>query len=315
MKGVRLVEGTKSSFIDSGDVRIHVSDFGGDNGDTIVFMHPTGFLGAIWKPIVSRLRSLGYTGRVLALDQRGHGLSSKPDQGYEWGNFVDDFDPVLRRFGVNDAIAVGSSAGATISAGLSVAEPSFFRSLVLVDPILFSPNDRPGTSPERLQAESERKTSNVDRSERAVDNPMSARTRTRRLVWPSREELFESFRGRSPYAVWTDEALHAYVDYGTFDRPDGEVELLCPGRIEAQVYAEASAFDAFELISRLEVPALVIRGQTSESFDRARAAKAMTCLREGRFVEALGCGHFVPMEKPDFVAELVIAETSRRQAA
>jgi pimeloyl-ACP methyl ester carboxylesterase len=128
------------------------------------------------------------------------------------------------------------------------------------------------------------------------------------MVWPSREVLFRSYRHREPYDTWTDEALHAYVDEGTFERPDGEIELLCPARVEAQVYSSASRLDAFERLRQVRAPVLVLRGERSTTLDEARARAALEAAPHARLVTVPGTTHFIPMEKPDEVARLVVAE-------
>src|SRR5439155_297725 len=99
--------------------------------------------------------------------------------------------------------------------------------------------------------------------EPAWENPLAAAARRRRNVWPSREAMFASLRGRMPFETWEEEFVHLYVDHGVADRPDGQVELLCPGEIEAQVYANAPLTDGFGFLEHLAVPALVIRGEQS----------------------------------------------------
>ncbi|HEY2772868.1 MAG TPA: alpha/beta hydrolase [Candidatus Binatia bacterium] len=274
-----------------GKIHLHVTDWGGHTSDDcIVFAHPTGFLGAVWKPLLVRLRALGVTSRFLSWDQRGHGLSSKPDDDYAWEQFVVDATELLRILGIERALGVGHSAGATTLAGVAAAEPKFLSRLVLIDPVLFHPEMA------RMMKEA------------GVQNPMAARTRTRRVVWRSREQLFHSFRRREPYSTWTDEALHAYVDEGTFDRPDGEVELLCPARVEAQVYSAASDFDAYSILGRVQAPMLLVRGESSTTLDEPRARRAAEVAPRARLVTVPGTTHFIPMEKPDEVARLIVAE-------
>ena len=271
-----------------GDLDLHVTDWGGE-GDCIFLAHPTGFLGAVWKPVLARLRRAGVTARLVTYDQRGHGLSSKPDDDYAWDRFVEDTAGLLRQLGIEGALGVGHSAGATTLAGVAASHPGLLRRLVMVDPVLFDP------ALARMVAEA------------AGRNPMAARTRTRRVVWGSREELFRSFRRREPYSTWTDEALHAYVDEGTFERPDGEVELLCPARVEAQVYSAADTYDGFESLRRVEVPVLILRGEHSTTLDAERARHAA----EARLVEAAHAAetarHVAEVARHAAEAELVAA--------
>ena len=278
-----------SFYVRVNDVRLHVTDWGGE-GPGLFFAHPTGFLGAVWRPVIDELRRRDFTSRILTFDQRGHGLSSKPDIGYEWSRFVDDVAELARELALESVVGVGHSAGATTLACVAARDPVRFRRLVLVDPILF---DR-----------------RVDEFNDTPGNSLSARTRTRRLVWSSRAELFESFRARPPYDTWTDAALANYVEAGTFERPDGEIELLCPGRIEAQVYQNAASIDAYACLRAVNVPVLLVRGERSDAFPMQRAERAMASLRDGRSITAPGASHYVPMEKPELIADLVLAEVA-----
>lgn len=280
----------KSRRVAVNGVHLHVSEWAGEP-PAVVFAHPTGFLGAIWRPIIERLRSRGLRWRMIAFDWRGHGLSSKPDTGYEWDILVDDIQALAAELGVSAVVAVGHSAGATTLAGAAARDPGFACRLLLIDPILF--HLRPHSKSDRRSR-------------------MAARTRTRRLVWGSRDEIYASFRVRPPYDTWTAEALRGYIEAGTFERPDGEVELLCPGRIEAQIYENADGVDSFGWLSRVAAPTLIVRGEHSDSFDRDRATEALRRLKDGRLVTVPETTHYVPMEMPDRIVDIVLAECEAR---
>ncbi|RMD84948.1 MAG: alpha/beta hydrolase [Candidatus Dadabacteria bacterium] len=273
--------------VDVGGLYLHVDDWGG-RPPGVVFAHPTGFMGAIWKPVIDAMRGSGFDGEIVTFDQRGHGRSAKPDSGYHWERFVEDAVALFDRLGIENAVGVGHSAGATTIGCAAARLPRAFRRLVLIDPILFDPV----ADAEFLRAE----------------NPLAARTRGRRLVWESREEMLASYRHRFPYDTWTEEALRVYVQYGTFDRPDGMVELWCPGRIEAQVYENAASMDVFAELSKVQVPTLLVRGEHSLSFPPERAERALATIPESRLITVEGTTHYVPMEAPDRVAQIVLAE-------
>jgi pimeloyl-ACP methyl ester carboxylesterase len=272
-------------------VRLNVTDWGGD-GSPVLLAHPTGFLGAVWRPVIDCMRTAGFAGRVLTFDQRGHGLSSKPDQGYEWSNFVEDACELIVALDLRDFLGVGHSAGATTLACASARKPGRARGLILIDPILI----------DRAMSE----------FRRGRDNPMAAKTRTRRLVWSSRSELYRSFRQRPPYDTWTDDALRAYVEEGSFERPDGEYELFCPGRIEAQIYQNADTIDGFACLGALRIPTVIVRGEQTDSFDESRAKRALSCLHSGRLLTIQKATHYVPMEQPRLIADLILAERNAR---
>jgi len=119
--------------------------------------------------------------------------------------------------------------------------------------------------------------------------------------------MFSSLRGRAPFETWEEEFVRLYVEHGVADRPDGQVELLCPGEIEAQVYAQAPMTDGFALLEHLAVPALVIRGERSPGFGEGDAAEAIRRLGAGTLRTVGGAGHFAPMERPAQVGDAIAA--------
>ncbi len=269
-------------------VDIAVTDWGGE-GDTIFFGHPTGFFGKIWKPTIDRLRARGYSGRIITFDQRGQGMSSKHDEGYDWDEIANDAVALLDELDLHDAVGVGHSAGATFVALAAARRPGRFRRLILIDPILIG--SLPGSR------------------ERAKNNSsMAKRTRTRRLVYDSREQLFDAYRTRRPYDSWTDEALQVYADFGTFERPDGAIELLCPGRIEAKLYEAATGIDPVAEFDRLQIPVLLAIPDGTDVFRDAVKKMTFDALSFGRYLEFENATHFLPMERPDDIADLLVAE-------
>src|SRR5437764_15115046 len=109
--------------------------------------------------------------------------------------------------------------------------------------------------------------------------------------------MFASRRGLMPFGTWEEEFVRLYVDHGVGDRPDGQVELLCPGEIEAQVYAQAAMSDGFGFLEHLAVPALVIRGEQSPGFGEREAAAAIPRLSAGTLRTVGGAGRCGPLER------------------
>jgi pimeloyl-ACP methyl ester carboxylesterase len=139
----------------------------------------------------------------------------------------------------------------------------------------------------------------------AWDNPMSAGARRRRSMWPSREAMFASLRGKMPFEAWEEEFVRLYCDHGVADRADGQVELLCPGEIEAQIYAYGPLTDGFKLLERLAAPTLVVRGANSPAFDPKSATEAIRRLPAGTLRTVEGGGHFVAMERSAEVGDAI----------
>ncbi|RIK97894.1 MAG: hypothetical protein DCC71_21390 [Proteobacteria bacterium] len=274
-------------------VEIALLDWGGD-GPLVLMHHANGFcagtLGLVAGALVPQHR-------VIGMDARGHGASSKPEgpAAYHWDEFAEDYLAVARRLadacgGGRVAVALGHSFGGTAALGAAAREPARFERLVLVDPVVPPPPEMAGGDPTRPA-----------RIARLVDG-----ARRRRSVWASRAEARAHFAARSLFERWLPEALDLYVEYGLFERADGSVELACPGAVEAAVFANGPPTDVVELAQRAKAPATVLwarHGDFSHRvFERVFGAMERAAVRE------IDCGHLVPMERPDLVVDAVLAK-------
>jgi pimeloyl-ACP methyl ester carboxylesterase len=266
-----------SAFLRANGLNLHYLDWGGDRPPALL-LHATGFLSAVWGPIAEAL-SGRY--RVLAPDQRGHGDSDKPPSGYHRLDFVADLRAFLDALQLEGITGIGHSAGAANIACCEALRPGSFQRAVLIEPIVFPP---------AVQAVAQ---------ERMVSLPTGALKR--RAVWPSRGALLRSYRSRMPFKTWREDVLRLYVQHGAYLRDDGQVELKCPGPIEAQMYAGATPFQAFELLPDVNCPTLVVRGEHSDSHVPFIAQAIADQMADARVVTIEGAGHFCPMEKPDAV--------------
>jgi 2-(acetamidomethylene)succinate hydrolase len=77
-------------------------------GPPVVLLHGTSANHAVWEPVGDLLADRA---TVVALDQRGHGRSDKPDHGYAGDDFVTDVVAVLDALGIDRALVAGHSLG------------------------------------------------------------------------------------------------------------------------------------------------------------------------------------------------------------
>ena len=71
--------------------------------------------------------------RSIAIDQRGHGHSAKPDSGYDIATVSSDLVEVLTRLSIERAIAVGQSWGGNVVIEMGVRYPEQLAGIVCVD--------------------------------------------------------------------------------------------------------------------------------------------------------------------------------------
>lgn len=94
-------------------------------------MHGLASNARLWDGVADILAARGH--RVVALDQRGHGLSDKPDDGYDFGTLTDDLVAVLDALGIETVIAVGQSWGANVVLEFAARHPERVRGVACVD--------------------------------------------------------------------------------------------------------------------------------------------------------------------------------------
>lgn len=239
---------------------------------TVYFSHATSFCGAVWNPIRARLGDV----ETVAWDHPGHGNGPPVQPPIDWKVFGRNVLEVTEPGG----IGVGHSMGAAALAMAQAADPTRFRALILIEPIVFpGPYSREGRE------------------------AMAEKAQRRKPSFESREAARDNFRGRGAFANWDDDAFEGYIDCGLIG--DGEVRLACSPMVEADIYRAWRDHDTWDKLASIDIPVLVMAGETSDTispeFAREQAARFP---RAG--VEIVpGTGHFLPMEKPGLVADRV----------
>ncbi|PTE11104.1 alpha/beta fold hydrolase [Mesorhizobium helmanticense] len=114
--------------IDIGRITLNVREKG--NGPSMLFFHGITSNSAVFEPLMARLSDRFTT---IAVDQRGHGLSAKPESGYEADDYADDIAGLLRTLDRGRAILVGHSLGARNSVTAAAKYPDLVRSVVAID--------------------------------------------------------------------------------------------------------------------------------------------------------------------------------------
>ena len=116
--------------INLGDVKIHQKHWGG-NGSHILLLHGLASNLRIWDLVAPNLVQKGYT--VLAIDQRGHGLSSKPTKGYDFDTVSNDVMRTIDHLEIPNPILVGHSWGGNVAVHIGAHFPERLKGLCLID--------------------------------------------------------------------------------------------------------------------------------------------------------------------------------------
>jgi pimeloyl-ACP methyl ester carboxylesterase len=274
----------QSHFIDVHGVKIYVADWGG-RGPDLFLIHANGFLGRLYRAMIAHWVNEYH---VRTMDWRGQGDSDKPplDQCH-WANLHRDVEQVLDRLGLTSFYGVGHSGGGAMLAYYAATHPGRVKSLALMEPVVI-PREPPFL--ERMQS---------------GNGPLVERTLRRRVVWDSRQQLFDAYQGKDAFAQWQEEVLWDYVNHGTYDLPDGRIALKCAAEVEAQIFATTRQQEMFSVMHQIDCPVLVLRGERTEPFLALAAERLAQRIPQGSLATVPATTHFLAMEKPKEVAMLI----------
>ena len=268
-------------------------EWGSPGADTVLLAHATGFHARVWDRTIAALAP----GRhAIALDMRGHGRSSKTGP-YTWDVFGEDVAQAVQVLGLERVIGVGHSMGGHAMTQAAARLPERFVRLVLVDPVIMSPEIYADRARHVMPA-------------RAGDHPTSKRKND----WVSWEEMLQRFEKRHPFDLWRRDVLKDYCRGGVLPNPDGPgFVLACPPHVEAQIYTGSAGRDINAMIRSITMPVTVLRarareGARTEAMDFAASptwAGLAHAFPSGRDVPLPELTHFIPMQEPELVARFI----------
>lgn len=147
------LEGTKpieeladadSRFVEINGLSVHYK-MTGQGEPVFVLLHGFGASLYSWNAVMPPLGDLG---TVIAYDRPAFGLTERPlewegESPYSPQAQVDLLLGLLDRFGVEQAILVGNSAGGTVAMNFTLQHPDRVRALILVDPAVYGGGGAP----------------------------------------------------------------------------------------------------------------------------------------------------------------------------
>jgi lipase len=259
---------------------------------TLVLTHATGFHGRCWDQVISHLP--GY--HVIAVDQRGHGHSSKTSFD-NWHTFGEDLKALLEALDVSQAIGVGHSMGGHASVVAASLNADLFSQLVLIDPVIMPPDFYAFWNPEVLNGD--------------PHHPAARR----RNQFDSVTDVLSRYQERAPYSLFTAEALRDYFEHGVVDNPQGEgVVLACPPAFEARIYDSVfSNQTIIEAVGQVQIPVTVVRAMQAPTQEELVKdfrysptwPELANSFSQGTDMLLSELTHFMPMQAPDVVAGLI----------
>ena len=268
-----------------GGVRLAVREWPGE-GPSILLLHGLASSSHIWDLVAPRLAPRF---RVVAYDQRGHGLSGKPSSGYGFNRLIPDAAAVIRTLGLGRPVVVGHSWGANVALQLAVDRAELVSGDVLVDGGFLSMSDQ-----------------------------MDWRTARTMLAPPqlkgmSLEQFRAGMRTFTRGAVeLTPEVEAVFLSLMHVDR-DGNIHPRLSRANHLRILRALWEQDAEGLLRRVRVPTLVLAVRSapgeadSAGFmeEKERAAEVVKAIDEAVRFEWIEGIHDIPIQRPDAVAERI----------
>lgn len=135
---------------DGSPLQLHVWEWVG-LGRPFVLLHGLASNATTWLAVGNELAAQGH--RVIAVDQRGHGRSDKPESGYDFVTITDDLHFLLQEMSIEDPVIAGQSWGGNVALAYGARYPQAAHRLVFVDGGFLDLQARPGMTWERVAAE------------------------------------------------------------------------------------------------------------------------------------------------------------------
>lgn len=272
-------------------MKIPSIDYGG-NGPELLFLHANGYPPECYKPLLSQFAEFHH---VTAMVQRPLWPDSKPEEIDSWLPLTDDLFRYLDAHHSAPIACVGHSMGGTALLRAVLREPERFKTIVLLDPVLFPPYFVAFWNIMRRLKIGERR------------HPFIKAARQRREQFDDLERLYQGYRRKSVFRYFDDEALRAYVK-GIACQVDNSVYQLCySAKWEIHVYMISiwKDMDIWHGLHKLDIPTLIVRGAETDTFWE-RTGKLVKRKQPKVQVEALDKStHLLALERPKEISNLI----------
>ncbi len=266
----------------------------GEGGLPLHFAHANGYPPAAYTHL---LEALGERYRVCAMEARPLWPNASHAVLTDWRPLSGDLITFLEEHCPGEAVVgMGHSVGGNATLRAALYRPDLFRSLVLVDPVLFPP----------LMGAWWNLTYLLGLGYRL--HPLARGALRRRRKFESKQAMFENYRRKRVFSRLDDAAMWAYVNALAEPDPSGDgFRLRYSPEWEARIYVTGLRADGeiWRKLSRLRLPVLVIRGAQTDTFWEKTAARFQRKVPHAEIVTLPDSTHLLPLERPAEVARLV----------
>lgn len=237
-------------------VSLECVDVGARPGNVLVLLPG---LSDSWRSYELVLPHLPSTFRTIAVSQRGHGDSDKPETGYTVRDFAADLNALLDALSIRQAVIAGHSSASLVARRFALDHPERAAGLILEGSFV-----------------------------RLGDGATPLATKLASLQDPIPRAFARDFAGSAFSRPVAKEFLDAMIDEN----------VKAPARVWRETFASLLDYDDSAELTTLGVNTLVIWGDKDAIIDRSATEELARSIPDSKLVEYEGIGHTPHWEEP-----------------
>jgi pimeloyl-ACP methyl ester carboxylesterase len=257
----------------------HYQLTGNPHGHKLVFLHGLMGSAANWRRITPAFEDQFH---ILTFDQRGHGRSFHPENGYHPRDYAQDLLHILDDLGWNSSCLVGHSMGGRNALEFAAHFSQRVKALVLED-----------IGPDASSLAVNR----IDRLLEQVPTPFASRT-----------EAKDFFEHRYPEKISfypQPQVVSRFFLSNIEQKPDGTHDWRFAKNAILQSMREGRNEDRWDQFRNLKMPVLVVRGANSQDLPKAVFERMLQVLPSAKGAVVPDAGHWVHFDQPEAFIRIV----------
>lgn len=206
-----------------------------------------------------------------------------------WETYADDLIEFIENHYDKPIVGLGHSQGGNATIVAAYKRPDLFKELIIIDPVSVTKSQeiRIKLIPYFIKKHLE---------------PFKS-TLKKQTIWKTETELFNFLRKLPAYKRINDENLSIFAK-NCLENKNGKLQLIFPVDWEAANFALPINLDS--IIANLKMPIKIIAGKPSVFFNQKIRENWKKILTDEQFFVNNNYGHLIPLEAPDYCAEMVL---------
>ncbi|HET6875732.1 MAG TPA: alpha/beta hydrolase [Acidimicrobiales bacterium] len=283
---------------------IRACERGPKDGPAVVLLHGITLGAAVWPYQLSALADAGL--RVIAIDQRGHGLSggiatldeepgSRPS-GLTLARMATDVREILDALDLESVTVVGHSMGGMVTLELLRADPELAAGHGRISRLVLAGTTANATRGRGVPGLSDA----VALAQPLLSSVSGLAGRLPGPTLPANDLAFLLAR-----VTFGDRSSHRQVAY------TGYLTSETPVRVSAELLVEIIRFAAEDVLPTIHLPTTVIVGDHDLMTPRPQSEYMASHIAGANLIVLEGCGHMLMLERPDELNRAILDLANR----